>query len=71
MKEFRSCTHFLFIDLKNAYDSIDRERMYDAMNEFNIPEKLIRIVKITMSNMKSQVRIQSNLSAPFTTHKVV
>jgi hypothetical protein len=29
------------------------------------------MVKITMSNMHSQIRIQSNLSAPFTTHKGV
>jgi hypothetical protein len=41
--------------------------VYDAMNELNIPEKLIRMVKSTMSNTQSRVRIQSNLSAPFTT----
>ena len=28
------------------YDSIDREWMYEAMNELSIPEKLIRLVKI-------------------------
>jgi len=29
-----------------VYDSIDREWMYEAMNELSIPEKLIRLVKI-------------------------
>jgi hypothetical protein len=71
MEEFRICTHFLFIDFKRAYDSTDREWMYDAMNELNIPQKSMRMVTIAMSNMQSQVRIQSNLSAPFMTHKGV
>jgi sorting nexin-29 len=71
MKEFRICTHFFFIDFKSAYDSIDREWVYDDMNELNISEKLIRMVRITMSNTQSQVRLHSNLAVLFTTHKGV
>jgi len=43
--------------------------MYVAMNELNMPQKLIRLVKMIMSNMQSQIIIQSKLSAPFTKHK--
>ena len=39
------------------------------MNELNIPEKLIRLVKMIMSNMQSQIKIQSKHSAPFIIHK--
>jgi len=45
--------------------------MYKAMNELNIPEKLIRLVKMIMSNMQSQIKIQSKHSAPFIIHKSV
>ena len=45
--------------------------MYVAMNELNIPQKLIRLVRMIMSNMHSQIKIQSKLSAPFIIHKGV
>ena len=41
MKEFRISIHLRFIDFKIAYDSIDKEQMYEVMNELNIPQKLI------------------------------
>jgi hypothetical protein len=41
------------------------------MNGLNIPQKLIRLVKMVKSNMKSQIIIQSKLSAHFIIHKVV
>ena len=71
MKEFRISIHLLFIDLKSAYDNIDREKMSVAMNELNIPQKLIRLVKMIMSNMQSQIKMQLKLSAPFIIHKGV
>ena len=45
--------------------------MYEVMNELNIPEKLIRLVKMIMSNMYSQIKILLKHSAPFITHKGV
>jgi len=38
-KDERIYVHLLFIDFKSVYDSIDREQMYVAMNELNIPQK--------------------------------
>ena len=71
MKEFRISSHLLFVDFKSAYDIIDREQMHVAMNELNIPQKLIRLVRMIMSDTHSQVKIQSKLSAPFIIHKGV
>ena len=45
--------------------------MYVAMNELNVPEKLIRLVKMIMYNLQIQIKIQSRLSAPFIIHKGV
>jgi hypothetical protein len=63
IKEFRISIYLLFIDFKSVYDSIDREKMCVAMNGLNIPQKLIRLFKMIMSNMKSQIKIQSKFSA--------
>ena len=61
-KEFGIEKHHLFIDFKSAYDKIKTDQLYNAMGEFNIPNKLVRLTWIAMENTKSQVRIQSDLS---------
>ena len=68
-KEFCIETHHLFIDFKSAYDTKKRDQLYNAMSEFNIPNKLIRLTQMTMENTQSQVRIQSDLSDLITTKK--
>ena len=68
-KEFGIETHDLFIDFKSAYDTVSREQLYNAMSEFNIPNKLIRLTWMTMEHTKSQDRIQSDLSDPVTRKK--
>jgi hypothetical protein len=68
-KEVGIETHHLFVDFKSAYDTIEKEQLYSAVSEFNIPNKLIRIIRMTMENTKRQVRIQSDLTDPITTKK--
>jgi hypothetical protein len=48
VKEFRISIHLLFTDFKSVYDSTDWKWIYEAMNELNIPKKLIRLVKMIM-----------------------
>jgi hypothetical protein len=50
--------HLMF---RSAYGSIGREWTYEAMNDLNIPEKLIRLVKMTLCNVQSQTKIWSLL----------
>jgi hypothetical protein len=57
-------THQLFIDFKAAYDSIDRQSLYAAMEELSIPQKLIALVNSTMNNTQCRVKIQNRLSEP-------
>ena len=59
-KDFGIETHHLFIDFRSAYDTTKREQLYNAMSELNIPNKLIRLTRMTMENIKSQVRIKSD-----------
>jgi hypothetical protein len=42
--------HITSIDFKAAYDSTNRRRLYAAMEEMNIPQKLTALVKATMSS---------------------
>jgi sorting nexin-29 len=68
-QEFNIDTHHLFIDFRSAYDSIDRRLLFTAMREFSIPEKLVCLTEMTMANVECRVKIQSDLSNSFETHK--
>jgi len=46
IKEFRISIFILSTDLKSANNNNDWEHKYEAMNELNIPEKLIRLVRM-------------------------
>ena len=68
-KVFNIETHHLFIDFRSAYYTVKREGLYNAMSEFNIPNKLVRLTRMTIENTKSRVRIQSDLTDPITAKK--
>ena len=63
--EFNINTHHLFIDFKAAYDSINRKQLILAMIQFNFPSKLIRLIRMTLEEVKCKVKIQNNLGNEF------
>jgi DNA gyrase/topoisomerase IV subunit A len=63
--EFIINVYQIYIDFKQAYDSIQWEKLCRIMHEFNIPHKLIRLVRASMRNSEAQVKIQALLTEPF------
>ena len=61
----------LFIDFKQAFDSINRKRLFEAMDKMGIPQKLIRLIRMTMCQTKARVKIDHRISAPFKFNKGV
>jgi hypothetical protein len=47
----------LFIDYKAAYDSIRRDKLLSAMEEFEIPDKLINLTTATLKRVRCRVKI--------------
>ncbi|KAJ4448478.1 hypothetical protein ANN_10494 [Periplaneta americana] len=66
--EYKGTVHQLFIDFKKAYDSVKREVLYDILIEFGIPKKLVRLIKMCLSETYSRVRIGQFLSDVFPIH---
>ncbi|KAJ4436467.1 hypothetical protein ANN_16498, partial [Periplaneta americana] len=66
--EYKGTVHQLFIDFKKAYDSIKREVLYDILIEFGIPKKLVRLIKMCLSETYRRVRIGQFLSDAFPIH---
>jgi hypothetical protein len=65
--EYRVDIHQLYIDYKQAYDTIYRAELVEIMKEFGIPMKLVRLVKMTLMNTNSKVKIEGKLSSSFET----
>ena len=57
--------HQLFIDFKKAYDSVRREVLYNILVGFGIPKKLVRLIKVCLTETYSRVRVGKNLSDVF------
>lgn len=57
--------HQLFIDFRQAYDSLNRDALWAAMVELGIPKKYIRIARATLLGSKSCVRVDGELSREF------
>jgi hypothetical protein len=53
---------YLFIDFKTAYNCINRQSLYLAMRDRTVPDKLIRLTKLTMTINCAMVKLRNVLS---------
>jgi sorting nexin-29 len=61
----------LFIDFKKAYDSVNREVLYNILLEFCIPKKLVRLIKMCLNETYSKVRVGNFFSNTFPIQNVL
>jgi hypothetical protein len=57
--------HQLFIDFKKACDSGRREVLYNILIEFGVPMKLVRLIKMCLTETYSRVSVGKILSLRF------
>ncbi|XP_066928664.1 uncharacterized protein [Clytia hemisphaerica] len=46
----------IFVDFKKAFDSVDRDSMFDILSLYGIPQKIIDAIKLLYTNTKSSVQ---------------
>ena len=63
--EYNEEVHQLFIDFKKAYDSVRREVLDKILIEFGIPRKLVSLIKMSLTETYSRVRVDKNVSDRF------
>jgi len=63
--EYNEAVHQLFIDFKETYDLVRREVLYNILIEFGIPKKLVRLIKMCLTETYSRVQVGKNLSDMF------
>ena len=62
---YNEAVHQLFIDFKKAYESVRREVLYNIHMEFGIPMKMVRLIKMCLTERYSGVWVGKNLSDMF------
>jgi hypothetical protein len=65
--EYKVDLHQLYIEYKEAYDTINRAEIVEIMEEFGISVQLVRLLKMTLMNTNNKVKIQGKLSPSFET----
>jgi len=60
--EYNEAVHQLFIDFEKAYDSVRRKILYNILIEFGFPRKLVRLIKMCLTETYNRVRVGKNLS---------
>ena len=63
--EYNEAVFQLFRDFKQENDSVTREVLYNILTEFGIPVKLVRLIKMCLTETYSRDRVGKNLSDMF------
>ena len=63
--EYNEEVHQLFIYFKKAYDSVRREVLYKILIEFGIPRTHVRLIKMSLTETYSRIRVGKNVSDRF------
>jgi hypothetical protein len=65
---YNETVHQLFIDFKEAYDSVRREVVNNILIEFGVTMKLVRLIEMCLNETYSKVHIGKHLSDCFLIH---
>ena len=63
--EFRQPLYAAYIDLRAAFDSLDRNSLWNILKTIGIPPKLVDITKTLYSSTRSVVRVNGTISEAF------
>ena len=63
--EYNEAVHQLYIDVKKDYDLVKWEVWYNILIQFGVPMKLVRLIKMCLTETYSRVQVGKNLSDMF------
>ncbi|KAL4091392.1 hypothetical protein QTP88_026089 [Uroleucon formosanum] len=63
--EFGKDLHLVFVDYKQAYDSVDREELWKTLVILGIPKKYVKLIKVCYEKTLCKVCYLQGISDPF------
>ncbi|CAC5407060.1 unnamed protein product [Mytilus coruscus] len=64
-QEFNSSLYSVVVDFAKAFDSLDRDVLWQLMRHYGIPEKFITIIRNTYTGMQSKIIHKGQLTEAF------
>jgi hypothetical protein len=58
--EYSIDLHNIFLDFSYAFDTVNRDVIYNSLIKYNVPDKLIQLIKLTMQRTKMKVKINNS-----------
>jgi len=55
--EYNIDLHNIFIDFSQASDTVNRDVIYNSLIKHNVPDKMIKLIKLTMQRTKMKVKV--------------
>ena len=71
MYEYNINLHVLFVDFKQTFDSIQRIKICEILQQTEMPAKFVRLIKITMDQSEGKTIHEHNLPEKFSVFKRV
>ena len=59
--------HNIFIDFSHAFDTVNRDVIYSSLIKHNVPDKVIRLIKLTLQQTKMKVKVNNTYTEWFET----
>lgn len=63
--EYNIPVHQLFVDYKEAYDSIERPYLFETLHVLGVPAKLVRLVEMTLKKTRGKISLAGAKSREF------
>jgi hypothetical protein len=67
--EYNIDLHNIFIDFLYAFDTVNGDAMYNSISKYNGPDRLIKLIKLTMKRTKIKLKINNSYAELFETKK--
>ena len=64
-REFERPLHVAYVDIKAAFDSVDREVLWKALKATGVPPFLLHLIQDLHDGSTSTVRVGNDISCPF------
>ena len=63
--EYNIDLHNIFIDFAQAFDTVQRDAIYYSLIKHNVPDKLIKLIKLSMQRTRMKVKVNNSYSEWF------
>jgi len=63
--EYNIDLHNIFVDYTQAFDSVNRNKVIDSLNQYNIPSKLKKLIALALTGTNAIVKINNEFTEKF------